>query len=174
MRRSTIPVVLFSLLSLAACTGDSPTHPLQPTALPDQAVAFGEASVTRPIRGYCEATYAEPPVFAFPILHHVSTGSCGLLRLGPVSIHTVGQINVVTGVQHAQITYTAPNGDQVFATSVGTGTPSGPTTIDFSGVTTITGGTGRFAGATGVMNATGTVDTATGNASIWYNGWISY
>jgi hypothetical protein len=49
---------------------------------------------------------------------------------------------------NAAYTITAANGDQLFATDVGTGTvDNGSSAIDITG--TITGGTGRFEGASG-------------------------
>ncbi len=55
----------------------------------------------------------------------------------------------------AEYTITAANGDQLFATDVGTGTvdpADGSAVIDITG--TITGGTGRFEGASGSYTGT--------------------
>jgi hypothetical protein len=41
-------------------------------------------------------------------------------------------------------------------------------------VTTIIGGTGRFAGATGRLDGTGTVDLANNLAVFQFDGWILY
>ncbi|MEJ7675831.1 MAG: hypothetical protein WKF59_24775 [Chitinophagaceae bacterium] len=73
----------------------------------------------------------------------------------------------------ATITLTAANGDQIFMNSIGI--VSAP---DANGVTrvtltnTITGGTGRFADASGTL--TGTVTNASGISTIHYEGMISY
>jgi len=73
----------------------------------------------------------------------------------------------------ATITLTAANGDKIFMNSIGI--VSAP---DANGVTmvaltnTITGGTGRFADASGTL--TGTVIGASGTSTIHYEGMISY
>jgi hypothetical protein len=77
-------------------------------------------------------------------------------------------------VQTSEVTFTAANGDRLHASSVGTGTLTGPTTVSFTGTATIIGGTGRFANATGEMAVEGTVDNATGDARLSYDGWIVY
>ena len=50
-------------------------------------------------------------------------------------------------------TFTAANGDQIFATFTGTGTLTGLNAV-VTGVATITGGTGRFADASGTLTGT--------------------
>jgi hypothetical protein len=172
MRASTAPAVLLAL-ALAGCGTDAPTAPLPEASALDGALASRQEAPQRPIKGRCESTYAEPPVFAFPFLRQVSVGTCQFTHLGRTGQHTVQELNVVTGIAVSEITFTAANGDLLYATSIGTGTPAGPITT-FAGVSTITGGTGRFTTATGVMDVAGTVNTVTGDASITYDGWIAY
>jgi hypothetical protein len=95
-------------------------------------------------------------------------------HLGRVSIRAVQQVNVATGLRTADPTWTTANGDLVYTTSVGTGVPTGPTTHDFTGVTTITGGTGRFASAAGVVGVVGSLNTVTGLGSFSSDGWMIY
>ncbi len=173
MRRSTAPAVLL-VLTLVGCGADAPTAPIPDAPALNRAAAAHPAAPARSMKGSCEAQSAEPPVLIFPILHQVATGTCQLAHLGRASLRTVARLNILTGVQMAEITYTAANGDLLYATSIGTGTPTGPTTIEFSGTTTIIGGTGRFTNATGVMAAAGTSNTATGITFISYDGWITY
>jgi hypothetical protein len=57
-------------------------------------------------------------------------------------------------------TLVAANGDQVFVTLTGTATPPSPIPfvgelVDFTFVSTITGGTGRFSDASGTVTSTG-------------------
>jgi hypothetical protein len=70
----------------------------------------------------------------------------------------------------AQVVITAANGDQIHATYEGMMT--GETTFTDSLV--ITGGTGRFAGATGSVDETGWFDPATGYMEVGGVGTISY
>ena len=66
---------------------------------------------------------------------------------------------------YGQDTLIAANGDMVFGAYYGQFVMISPTSAALYGITTTTGGTGRFAGATGGGVATGTVDLVTGQAS---------
>ena len=52
---------------------------------------------------------------------------------------------------HGTLELVAANGDKIFATFTGLGTFINPTTASVVEIATITGGTGRFAGATGTF-----------------------
>jgi hypothetical protein len=130
--------------------------------------------VAVPISGRCETTPLTPPVVTFPILRQEDTGICQVSHLGRATLHASRVVNLVTGTQVADITFTAANGDVLRTTASGTSTSAGPTTFRFTGTNTIVGGTGRFTNATGELHATGVVDLTTNNASISYDGWISY
>jgi hypothetical protein len=68
----------------------------------------------------------------------------------------------------------AANGDQIFTTLVGQGTPTGTPGINrIVEVNTITGGTGRFANAKGSFTVERLVDLTTGFTSGSFNGTIS-
>jgi hypothetical protein len=69
---------------------------------------------------------------------------------------TVTLTGPTTFTQTGTVTLTAANGDQLFATLSGGGTVGGLAvgdTIDVSSVFTITGGTGRFADASGTLTS---------------------
>jgi hypothetical protein len=100
---------------------------------------------------------------------------------------TGGDIATFTLTSSATFTYTgtdtlvAANGDKVFSTFTGSGAFTSATTIESTQVNTITGGTGRFADASGtitvtissvVVSSSATSDT-TDNTDTW-NGQISY
>ncbi len=89
----------------------------------------------------------------------------------------------LTGVNGFSFTGTgtlvAANGDELFTATVGSGTFGPP--IETTGVTTITGGTGRFGGATGTYTATSsptvvslTPTSETTHANSTWTGQISY
>jgi hypothetical protein len=67
----------------------------------------------------------------------------------------VQQINFAAGTQSGERTLIARNGDVPHATHSGTSAPAGPGLIRFSATATITGGTGRFAGARGELHIEG-------------------
>jgi hypothetical protein len=76
-------------------------------------------------------------------------------HLGLSAFHTV---NVITGPTTADTTttYVLPNGDTVTFSGTSTTVFTGPTTFTFTAPFTVTGGTGRFAGASGSGTVTGT------------------
>lgn len=181
MRRFTITSLLCTI-PLLGCGGDAPTAPaaasapsLAGSATTGQTAGASDNPVAQtPIKGSCEVQTVEAQVTEPPVIRMVTTGACRYSHLGRTQIDAVQYINPVLGTSETEVTYTAANGDQVFATNSATFTPTGPTTVSTVGVTTITGGTGRFENATGRLNATGTADRATGLAVFSYDGWIAY
>ena len=82
------------------------------------------------------------------------------------------QINVLTMSSTGAATFTAANGDTLSASVVGQATRIGPTTLSIVEVYTITGGTRRFADATGSFTLESTVDQTTGASSGTFRGAI--
>ena len=75
-------------------------------------------------------------------------------------------VNSTTGeFTSGRFTVTGANGDAIFGTYSGHIVPTTPTTGAIYGVFVLTGGTGRFVGATGGGGATGTLDFVTGEAN---------
>jgi hypothetical protein len=71
-------------------------------------------------------------------------------------------------VTAGSFTLTAENGDTLYGTYAGQAVPSG-TNVSYDDPGVITGGTGRFAGASGIANTAGVANLATGE----YQGTIS-
>ena len=170
------------LLVLAACSETVPSAPDQAgvsAAHMDGGMAAREAapsaSPRRDLRGDCTTTFNAPP-FPLPASHEqTDTGSCRLSHLGATEIAGVQIINFATGTQAGTRTLTAANGDQVYTAHTGTSSPgTTPGTVDFVATLTITGGTGRFAGATGELRAEGTATLATRTTRVHFEGWIAY
>jgi len=68
----------------------------------------------------------------------------------------------------------AANGDNIFTTIVGSSVPSGtPGVLSITEINTVTGGTGRFAGATGSFTTLRFINSATGLTSGSFNGMIT-
>jgi hypothetical protein len=179
MRAFTAPAVLLTLV-LTGCNAAAPTAPLPAMASLEVSGNGGansthQAAPQRPIEGPCEAETVEVVPIAPGVIRRTGIGTCQLSHLGRTTLRSVANTNLVTLEQTGEHTYTAANGDLLYATSTGTGTPTPPsTTFPFTGVTTISGGTGRFANAVGVMQVAGTSDLATGRSSFSYDGWIAY
>lgn len=161
-------------LAIVACNGDNATGATPNARAMTRTGAAARGTGARRVAGSCETTPIAPPIVTFPILRQEDTGVCHLSHLGRTELHASRVVNLATGTQVAEISFTAANGDVLRATAFGTSDPPGPTSFSFTGTTTIVSGTGRFANATGELQAQGVVSLATANASIAYEGWIAY
>jgi acyl-coenzyme A thioesterase PaaI-like protein len=173
MRNPATSLALFvALAGAAACAGELPTGT---AASSPEALSFQAHQPTeRPLRGSCTVTSVELISFVPPILQQRSTAECRVSHLGLMHLVTMQTINVGTGAQVGTSELTAANGDLLYVSSQGTSTPTGPTTIAFGGTTTINGGTGRFAEATGILSVDGWADNSASTGAFTYDGWISY
>jgi hypothetical protein len=90
-------------------------------------------------------------VVEFPIIYVLVIGHGTATHLGKATAVTTDQaVNIITGAGTATYTLTAANGDTVVLEMEFQMTPSpDPDRREFEGIYTVTGGTGRFAGATG-------------------------
>jgi hypothetical protein len=141
MRSFTSLTVLLTLV-LAGCAGDTSTAPVAP---PDAAVlSAAGAAVERPWEGGCDigASITGPTTFAI-------TGTCQLAHLGRTTVVTEESMNWATGAFTSTSTYTAANGDLLYATGSGVAVFGADGKGTLTGTWTATGGTGRFAGASG-------------------------
>jgi hypothetical protein len=138
----------------------------------------GGAAVERPLKGSCETTFVPmgiapgpPPVQTLEI-----TLTCRLTHLGltggaATQLVTLGPPPFAIATE---IVYVAANGDELFATFAGQGFPSPDGTVAFAGMTTYSGGTGRFEGATGWSLDTGTASLVTLTGALTANGKLTY
>src|SRR5439155_20448468 len=104
-------------------------------------------------------------VWHFPQLQVDGTVTGVATHLGLFTMTYKVTVNVLTGTSTGSALLTAANGDTILTTIVGQGTsePSGLNSI--TEVNTITGGTGRFAGARGSFTVDRLEDPATGITS---------
>ena len=124
-----------------------------------------------PLKGTLESqeTYVVNP----PIMSVTASGSGNATQLGRYSINYQFQVNLetVAGVGSAQ--FIAANGDRLYAEGTGQATPTDiPGIFNIIENFTITGGTGRFAGASGSVTLIRVVDTNTGVTSGTIDGYI--
>jgi hypothetical protein len=125
---------------------------LQMTALCLTAAFAGAQAAERalPFRGTIIEGVDAPPTFEFPFLFQSSFVTGHATRLGRFTSTWEVQVNVITSMSTGTVVFTAANGDTLFTTFEGQGFPTDtPDVIHILEVQTITGGTGRFAGATG-------------------------
>jgi hypothetical protein len=172
-------VISIALPILAACSENSPTDPAI-SALARMSPAAGvAASPERRFGGRCETdiTILPPEVGDPPNLLRLHIEYvCQLKHLGRTTA-VAEQIVIFTGpttaVASNTTTYTAANGDQLFAIWTGTSTNIGPA-ITFSGPETYTGGTGRFSDASGSAFISGTASFVTNTGQFTVVGTLSY
>ena len=125
--------------------------------------------------GACSTTFAVSPAGVISI-----AGTCVLTHLGAAT-YAATQTVVPNGdgTVHITITgaYTAPNGDMLRSTLDGTGRFLADGTVAYDTTETFSGGTGRFADATGTasdMGAAAFTSATGGVSSFTVDGVISY
>src|SRR4029450_3477482 len=104
----------------------------------------------------------------------VRDGGGTATHLGKYTEHITMQINLPTRHSMGAATFTAANGDTLTATVDGQATPATPGVLSIVEIYTVTGGTGRFADATGTFTLESTVNQATGVSSGTFSGAIDY
>ena len=150
-----------------------PIKYLQLTALFLTAALAGPLAAANetPFRGTVQAV--ETQAVVFPTLSVNGTGSGNATHLGNFTMTYEAEVNLLTRVGIGSIELIAANGDRVFADFVGQSTPTGtPNVVSIVETATITGGTGRFAGATGNFVIMRTLDQITGSTSGFFDGTI--
>ena len=110
-----------------------------------------------PFKGALQGT-DQDGAFNFPILQVFTSGTGTATHLGEFSYTEVNAVNVVAGTGTGSIHWIAANGDSIDTTFNASGGPTdappvcpglGESFIRITEIHTITGGTGRFAGAQG-------------------------
>ncbi len=148
MRAPAIPLT-FVVIAAVGCTDRLPTAP--PTAVRAAAVAAAASDMPLPFRGTLSTTHTAvyDPATNIEIVHLVGDGAATHLgRYTWVSDIVFADLPTLAGSETT--TLTAANGDMLFAAGTAEGTPSEDgQSISSVETLTITGGTGRFTGATG-------------------------
>ena len=179
MRPFTVLTVLPSL-ALAACADTSTAPPAGPTPASAAFTRVGAAARNaspEPLSGSCVSQDAQPPVFTPPFfLDQVITGTCQFSHLGRTNMQLRQHVNLSTGAATGSVSFTAANGDLLTITQSSVSTNIGPMQKSFAGTAVITGGTGRFANASGNLGLDGTLtlDQGIGHALSTYTGRIVY
>ena len=136
-------------------------------------IATSAVAAATPFKGTVHAVEANQLVF--PVLSVNRTGTGNATHLGKFTEHVTLQVNVTTRSSTGAATFTAANGDTLTTTVAGQATlTSTPGVITVVEVYTITGGTGRFAGATGRFTLENILNQATGASSGTFSGAIDH
>jgi hypothetical protein len=161
-RRNLRPILL--AVTLAACSADSTTNPLSPSY---------QMQAT-PFQGHCELAIQPATPVSPGVIHQLDLGDCILSHLGKATMISDKIINLAAGTQVTEITYTAANGDILYANGGGTNQMVAPGVVAFQGSVTFEGGTGRFTDATGTATFSGVANFAAGRSQLTTSGSIVY
>ena len=128
-------------------------------------VAAASARKELPFKGSFKAVETSQP--NLPIVHVTATGSGEATQLGRFTVSYQVDVNVQTGAGTGlSAEFVAANGDSLFAEGTGQASPSGtPGTVNIIENYTITGGTGRFANASGTFTVERVASETTGETS---------
>ena len=115
----------------------------------------------------------ETHVVTFPTFTLDATGSGNATQLGLFTMSFQGQVYIPTLAGTTSATLVAADGSSLFADGLGQGTPTAdPNVVSIVEMYTITGGTGRFAGASGSFTVERLIQRSTGISSGTINGTI--
>ena len=155
MKKTVITITLALLLSLLLAS----TTFAAPAAAEKQL----------PFKGSWQAV--ETYDIAFPTIIVHGSGSGNATHLGRYTVRYEAEVNIPTGAGIESAQFVAANGDSFFAEGRAQPTPTEiPYVITLVEMYTITGGTGRFAGATGSFTVERVLNQATGVSSGTING----
>ena len=183
MKPIVTSLCLFAVVSAAACTERVLNSPISPTATPaasSQTQPAGEPTHTPSTQGtsvplsgsftgHSAAVFNCPPTCPPTSFTSSGTYEGTATHLGRFSAEFVDIVDIATETATGTIDFTAANGDVLRTTTAGGQEGFTPPNISsVSSVATITGGTGRFAGATGAFTVrfTQVIDYASGTAAV--------
>lgn len=109
------------------------------------------AAEATPFRGRITGTFVATPTANPTIFNSVASARGNGTHIGAFTKITADVLNVATGQNDGTFTMTAANGDQINGRYSGIIVLTSPTTFSWNLPATITGGTGRFAGASGTF-----------------------
>lgn len=168
-------IVLSLCVCAAACSGQNPDAPTSPAAASSASPV--RAVTELPFQGsYVNSTAGQtncPPTCPPTTLQITGTADGHATHLGQFSATFTETVDIATATGTAVYTFTAANGDRLFANLAGGEDRFEPPNISHVTMTgAIAGGTGRFAGATGTLTirSIGAIDfaaqTSTGTGTL--------
>lgn len=173
MRYASIPSIVF-LFGLTSCTGDISTDVLGTVETSRLNIAGVRTGEGVPIKGRCEAVLSPPSFVSRGFIRQIDSGTCQLAHLGRAAFYSDKVINLGAGTQVTQASFTAANGDSLFAVGSGTNVLSGPGRVTFATTLTFIGGTGRFETAQGHARVEGEADLVARRSTLTLEGSINY
>jgi hypothetical protein len=126
-----------------------------------------------PMKGSVDIEVTYTPDFPNMKIYIQGDGTGTATHLGKFSVHYDIILDLQTQIGAGTATFVAANGDQLFTYNSGTVTPTGnPNENRIDETYVVTGGTGRFDGASGQFGGSRLVNTATGLSSGSFSGEI--
>jgi hypothetical protein len=127
-----------------------------------------------PFKGDLDATVERTPVPGEPLVLVEVDGGGKAAHLGRFTFEAPHYVNTATRTAAGTYTFTAANGDTLTADFTGTATPvPGSSLLYIVETATITGGTGRFADATGSFTVERLYDPVDGTTTGSFEGTLS-
>ena len=156
--------LLLAISVVSAGCSQLPTSPTAPggTAMAEEATQ-ARGGTDLPFRGSFEGT--EVDQVAPPNLLVNGTADGTATHLGRYTATFTVVVDLATSSSVGSIVLVAANGDGLSGTFTGQGTASAPNVAHIIENVTITGGTGRFVGASGTFTIDRTLDQLTGRSS---------
>jgi hypothetical protein len=167
--------VVIGLCALAvACSGQGSAAPTSPSsAIGGTAVTQANGGSALPFKGQLQSTerVVSMPDDNTAVRHLDGTGNA--THLGQFTLSADFTVTMSTGNATGTATWTAANGDQIRASVVGHGDIVAFPTVTIAETHTITGGTGRFANASGIITIERSANILTGASTGSLSGTIS-
>jgi hypothetical protein len=167
------PLMVAGLVAGIVCGGcGQPVSPAGPSTVATGSLSLSSTSARSvvPFRGSLEGTQTvtplEPPLL---LVQGQATGTA--THLGRFTLQFPHTVNLATASGEGTYTFTAANGDTLEADVTGAAQVGPITSIVEDAV--ITGGTGRFAGATGTFSVRRLFDSSNGTTTGSFEGTIS-
>ena len=135
-------------------------------------VSASAVAAETPFKGKVSAVETGTTIFPFRSITREGTGNATYLGNFTEQVTVVIDVRILHAIGSA--TFTAANGDTLSANVDGQATRTGPATLSIVENYTITGGTGRFADATGSFTLHSNVDQVTGVSSGTFSGAIDH
>jgi len=130
------------------------------------------AKLTRlPFKGAIQST--ETYVTVSPMMSLNASGSGDATQLGPFTVNYEVEVNLLDLSGAGSMYFAGTGGDSIQAKGIGQAVPDRtPDMFNVVEIYTITGGTGRFAGASGTITLNRLISLTTGAAASTFEGYI--
>lgn len=154
MKTSHVALAMLVAVLSIGCSQSSPLTGPSPVSIAGGSSGLAVRATEVPFKGRLDGDFTfepEPAPSTFAVVKFTSVGGQAT-HLGQFSIDAPHRVNLATLPAEAAGTFrlTAADGDTLTATFSGLGTPAAtPGVFSIVETATITGGTGRFTGATG-------------------------